>query len=244
MLGRDWGQKAWVGDMSWGHWKEIGKGLGTRDMGWGHQQDVGRELETKTWVGDSRRVLGRSWGPKKWIGDTKRGLGTPWGLVTPRHGDEILRQLRTLGASLDWSRCAFTMDPGFSRAVTEAFVRLHRAGLVRRDRRLVNWSCALRSAVADVEVEPRPLAGPTELRVPGCPHAVTFGVLVTFTYPVEGDDGERCPHLCPQLLRCPLWCPLLSYVHPPPHTHPHCVLNVSLCGPFVSLFVSFGVPTS
>lgn len=110
-----------------------------------------------------------------------------------RHGDEILRQLRSLGASLDWSRCAFTMDPGFSRAVTEAFVRLHRSGLVRRDRRLVNWSCALRSAVADVEVEPRPLAGPTTLRVPGCPHAVTFGVLVTFAYPVEGDDGLELP---------------------------------------------------
>uniref|UniRef100_A0A8D0F2H2 valine--tRNA ligase n=2 Tax=Strigidae TaxID=30459 RepID=A0A8D0F2H2_STROC len=100
-----------------------------------------------------------------------------------RHGDEILRQLRALGASLDWSRCAFTMDPGFSRAVTEAFVRLHDAGLIRRARRLVTWSCALRSALADVEVEPRVLTGPTALRVPGCPQAVTFGVLVTFAVP-------------------------------------------------------------
>uniref|UniRef100_A0A8B9MJD9 Valine--tRNA ligase, mitochondrial n=1 Tax=Accipiter nisus TaxID=211598 RepID=A0A8B9MJD9_9AVES len=108
-----------------------------------------------------------------------------------RHGDEILRQLRALGASLDWSRCAFTMDPGFSRAVVEAFVRLHEAGLIHRDRRLVTWSCALRSALADVEVEPRALTGPTALRVPGCPQPVTFGVLVTFAYPVEGGDGER-----------------------------------------------------
>jgi len=102
----------------------------------------------------------------------------PRHLVSPRHGDEILRQLRALGASLDWSRCAFTMDAvrgglggpkwpqvspsvpdvvptppqGFSRAVAEAFVRLHDAGLIRRDRRLVAWSCALRSALADVEV--------------------------------------------------------------------------------------------
>ncbi|XP_074786583.1 valine--tRNA ligase, mitochondrial isoform X2 [Athene noctua] len=110
-----------------------------------------------------------------------------------RHGDEILRQLRALGASLDWSRCAFTMDPGFSRAVTESFVRLHEAGLIHRARRLVTWSCALRSALADVEVEPRVLTGPTELRVPGCPHPVTFGVLVTFAYPVEGGDGLELP---------------------------------------------------
>ena len=41
--------------------------------------------------------------------------------------------------------------------MTEAFVRLHRSGLVRRDRRLVNWSCALRSAVADVEVTVSPM---------------------------------------------------------------------------------------
>ncbi|XP_064262134.1 LOW QUALITY PROTEIN: valine--tRNA ligase, mitochondrial-like [Passer domesticus] len=110
-----------------------------------------------------------------------------------RHGDEILQQLRALGASLDWSRCAFTMDPGFSRAVTEAFVRLFRAGLIRRDQRVVTWSCALRSALADIEVEPRVLTGPTELNVPNCPHPVTFGVLVTFAYPVEGDDGLEVP---------------------------------------------------
>uniref|UniRef100_A0A672TZ98 Valine--tRNA ligase, mitochondrial n=1 Tax=Strigops habroptila TaxID=2489341 RepID=A0A672TZ98_STRHB len=110
-----------------------------------------------------------------------------------RHGDEILQQLRALGASLDWSRCAFTMDPGFSRAVVEAFVRLHEAGLIHRERRLVTWSCALQSALADVEVEPRSLTGPTALRVPNCPHPITFGILVTFAYPVEGGDGLELP---------------------------------------------------
>nr|XP_054510183.1 valine--tRNA ligase, mitochondrial-like [Agelaius phoeniceus] len=110
-----------------------------------------------------------------------------------RHGEQILQQLRALGASLDWSRCAFTMDPGFSRAVTEAFVRLFEAGLIRRDQRAVTWSCALRSALADIEVEPRVLTGPTALNVPNCPHPVTFGVLVTFAYPVEGDDGLEVP---------------------------------------------------
>ncbi|XP_071583004.1 valine--tRNA ligase, mitochondrial [Heliangelus exortis] len=106
-----------------------------------------------------------------------------------RHGDEILGQLRALGASLDWSRCAFTMDPAFSRAVVEAFVRLHRAGLIRRDRRVVTWCPTLRCALADLEVEPRSLTGPTALSLPGCPQPVTFGVLFTFAYPVEGDDG-------------------------------------------------------
>ncbi|XP_054151396.1 valine--tRNA ligase, mitochondrial-like [Melozone crissalis] len=121
-----------------------------------------------------------------------RFLSEVWGW-TERHGQQILQQLRALGASLDWSRCAFTMDPGFSRAVTEAFVRLFEAGLIRRDLRAVTWSCALRSALADVEVEPRVLKGPTALSVPNCPHPVTFGVLVTFAYPVEGDDGLEVP---------------------------------------------------
>ncbi|XP_065718177.2 valine--tRNA ligase, mitochondrial [Patagioenas fasciata] len=110
-----------------------------------------------------------------------------------RHGDQILQQLRALGASLDWSRCTFTMDPAFSGAVTGAFVRLHHSGLIRRDQRLVTWSCALQSALADVEVEWRELSGPTSLRVPGCPQPVTFGVLVTFAYPVEGEDDLEVP---------------------------------------------------
>uniref|UniRef100_A0A8C1J5S3 Valine--tRNA ligase, mitochondrial n=1 Tax=Cyprinus carpio TaxID=7962 RepID=A0A8C1J5S3_CYPCA len=58
-------------------------------------------------------------------------------------GDEIYHQLRKLGASLDWNRACFTMDPGFSSAVTEAFVRLCDSGLIYRSEALVNWSCAL-----------------------------------------------------------------------------------------------------
>lgn len=112
-----------------------------------------------------------------------------------RKGDEIYQQLRRLGASLDWSRACFTLDPvtnthppppsvggsdlslelcstlslavsstlrsspvfqGFSRAVTEAFVRLSDAGLIYRAQSLVNWSCALQSAISDIEVKPRP----------------------------------------------------------------------------------------
>ncbi|XP_066110325.1 valine--tRNA ligase, mitochondrial isoform X1 [Saccopteryx bilineata] len=106
-------------------------------------------------------------------------------------GGEICEQLRALGASLDWDRECFTMDTGSSVAVTEAFVRLHEAGLLYRSRQLVNWSCALRSAISDVEVESRPLPGRTELRVPGCPGPVTFGLLVSVAFPVDGDpDAE------------------------------------------------------
>uniref|UniRef100_A0A8B9V5I3 valine--tRNA ligase n=1 Tax=Anas zonorhyncha TaxID=75864 RepID=A0A8B9V5I3_9AVES len=136
----------------------------------------------------------------------------------PSHGGAILEQLRALGASLDWSRCAFTMDPGFSRAVTEAFVRLHGAGLVRRSRRLVNWSCALRSALADVEVEPRVLGGPTVLSGPGWPRAVTFGVLVRFAYPVEGDDGEEGSPVSPRGPQCHLGGP--NHLHGRHVRHP------------------------
>uniref|UniRef100_A0A8C8VGQ6 Valine--tRNA ligase, mitochondrial n=1 Tax=Pelusios castaneus TaxID=367368 RepID=A0A8C8VGQ6_9SAUR len=108
-------------------------------------------------------------------------------------GDEIFRQLRALGASLDWDRVCFTMDAGFSAAVTEAFVRLHEDGLVYRDRRLVNWSCALRSVISDVEVETRQLPGRTLLPVPACPAPVAFGVLVTFAYKVDGQEDVELP---------------------------------------------------
>ena len=67
-------------------------------------------------------------------------------------GGTIARQLRRLGASVDWSRDRFTMDPGLSRAVTTAFVRLHGAGLIYRGKRLVNWDPVLGTAVSDLEV--------------------------------------------------------------------------------------------
>lgn len=57
-----------------------------------------------------------------------------------------------MGASLDWSREAFTMDPARTNAVTEAFVRLYESGLVYRATRLVNWCCYLESVISDIEV--------------------------------------------------------------------------------------------
>ncbi|BCT67181.1 valine--tRNA ligase [Nitrosospira sp. NRS527] len=67
-------------------------------------------------------------------------------------GSTISRQMRRLGASCDWSRERFTMDTGLSRAVTEAFVRLYRDGLIYRGKRLVNWDPVLQTAVSDLEV--------------------------------------------------------------------------------------------
>ncbi|MBI5611458.1 MAG: valine--tRNA ligase [Gammaproteobacteria bacterium] len=67
-------------------------------------------------------------------------------------GGNITRQLRRMGASLDWSRERFTMDAGLSAAVTEVFVRLHEEGLIYRGKRLVNWDPVLHTAVSDLEV--------------------------------------------------------------------------------------------
>jgi valyl-tRNA synthetase len=68
-------------------------------------------------------------------------------------GDTIERQMRRLGASGDWSRSSFTMDPLPSRAVVEAFVRLYEDGLIYRGQRLVNWDPVLKTAISDLEVE-------------------------------------------------------------------------------------------
>ncbi len=68
-------------------------------------------------------------------------------------GGIIARQMRRLGASVDWNRDRFTMDPGMSRAVLEAFVRLHDEGLIYRGKRLVNWDPVLKTALSDLEVQ-------------------------------------------------------------------------------------------
>jgi len=67
-------------------------------------------------------------------------------------GNTITRQLRRMGASLDWSRERFTMDDGLSDAVKEVFVRLYEEDLIYRGKRLVNWDPVLHTAVSDLEV--------------------------------------------------------------------------------------------
>ena len=87
-------------------------------------------------------------------------------------GGTITRQLRRLGASLDWSRERFTMDEGLSAAVVKVFVELYREGLIYKDKRLVNWDPKFLTAISDLEVETREVKGN----------------LWHINYPIEGSD--------------------------------------------------------
>ena len=68
-------------------------------------------------------------------------------------GGAITGQLRRLGCSMDWSNERFTMDEGMNEAVLKVFVDLYNDGLIYRDKRLVNWDPALKTAISDLEVE-------------------------------------------------------------------------------------------
>ncbi|MGH9397713.1 MAG: valine--tRNA ligase [Terriglobia bacterium] len=69
-----------------------------------------------------------------------------------QNGGTIKKQMERLGASCDWTRERFTMDPAYSRAVTEAFVRLYEAGLIYRGQYIVNWCPRCGTALSDLEV--------------------------------------------------------------------------------------------
>ena len=71
------------------------------------------------------------------------------------YGGNILRQIRRIGSSCDWSRERFTLDEGLSRAVREVFVRLHEEGLIYRGTRLIHWCPRCMSALSDLEVKPK-----------------------------------------------------------------------------------------
>ncbi|KAL6574173.1 hypothetical protein OROHE_001077 [Orobanche hederae] len=70
-----------------------------------------------------------------------------------KYGGTITNQIKRLGASCDWTRQCFTLDAQLSRAVVEAFVRLHEKGLIYQGSYMVNWSPKLQTAVSDLEVE-------------------------------------------------------------------------------------------
>ncbi|KWW43433.1 valyl-tRNA synthase [Vibrio cholerae] len=74
-------------------------------------------------------------------------------------GGTITKQLRRLGASVDWGRERFTMDDGFYKAVQEVFVRLYKDDLIYRGKRLVNWDPKLHTAISDLEVENKETKG-------------------------------------------------------------------------------------
>ncbi|MFC3282779.1 valine--tRNA ligase [Litchfieldella rifensis] len=119
--------------------------VGTDHAGIATQMLVERKLAAET--GQSRHDLGReAFIDKVW----------EW---KHESGDHITRQLRRMGASVDWSRERFTMDDGFYKAVQEVFVRLHEEGLIYRGKRLVNWDPTLHTAISDLEVENREQQG-------------------------------------------------------------------------------------
>ncbi|XP_065849279.1 valine--tRNA ligase, chloroplastic/mitochondrial 2 isoform X2 [Euphorbia lathyris] len=70
-----------------------------------------------------------------------------------KYGGTIANQIKRLGASCDWTKERFTLDEQLSRAVIEAFIRLHDKGLIYQGSYLVNWSPNLQTAVSDLEVE-------------------------------------------------------------------------------------------
>jgi len=113
------------------------------------------------------------------------------------YGGRITGQLRRLGSSVDWKRERFTMDDMLSKAVVEAFNRFHEKGILYRANRLGNWSCALKSAISDIEVDYIDLEGRTFLEVkthkgnPKDPKGrYEFGTLTSFAYPLEGSDEK------------------------------------------------------
>ena len=76
-----------------------------------------------------------------------------------KHGGIIIQQLKKLGASCDWSRERFTMDPEYSRCVQRVFVDLYKKGLIYRGKRMVNWCPSSLTALSDEEVTMKPQNG-------------------------------------------------------------------------------------
>lgn len=113
---------------------------GTDHAGIATQNVVERHLSTQ---GLDRHALGREEFVKK-----------VWEWKDVYH-KRISEQIKKIGASCDWSRERFTLDDGLSKAVTHAFVQLHKKGLIYRDKRLVNWCPRCTTVLSDIEVDHR-----------------------------------------------------------------------------------------
>lgn len=134
---------------------------GTDHAGIATQLQVEKQLQAE---GTTRQEVGRT-----------EFLKRIWA-YKEEQGGAITKQLRSLGASADWSRERFTMDPSLSEAVSEAFVRLHEKGLVYRGEYMVNWAPLLQTAVSDLEVD----------------YSEEEGKLYYFKYMVEDSEGRHC----------------------------------------------------
>ena len=111
--------------------------VGVDHAGIATQMVVERQLEAE---GTSREQIGR---------DAFEERVWQW---KDKSGNKITQQLRRLGASVDWTREAFTMSDDLSLAVKEVFIKLHEQGLIYRGERLVNWDTVLKTALSDLEV--------------------------------------------------------------------------------------------
>ena len=131
---------------------------GTDHAGIATQNVVERELSSK---GLDRHTIGR-----------EKFIEKVWEWKE-RYGGFIIKQLKKLGSSCDWSRERFTMDEGLSRAVREVFVRLYEEGLIYRGNYIINWCPRCMTALADLEVE----------------HYERDSFLYYIRYPFEGKDG-------------------------------------------------------
>ncbi len=149
-------------------------------------------------------------------------------------GNTITKQLRRMGASLDWSRERFTMDEGMSNAVTEVFVRLYKEGLIYRGKRLVNWDPVLHTAVSDLEVLSKEESGHMwHMRYPRSNGAGFVVVATTRPETMLGDcavavhpNDERYSYLLGEFLELPLTgrkIPVIADEHVDPEFGTGCV---------------------
>lgn len=170
---------------------------GTDHAGIATQMVVERQLAAQ---GISRHDLGReAFLDKVWTWKNESG-GT------------ITRQIRRLGSSVDWSRERFTLDEGLSKAVQEAFVRLHEDGLIYRGKRLVNWDPKLHTAISDLEVLSEEKTGSLwYFRYPLAEGNESLVVATTRPETMLGDtavavhpDDERYRHLIGSHIRLPI----------------------------------------
>jgi valyl-tRNA synthetase len=127
-------------------------------------------------------------------------------------GGMIAKQMRRLGASVDWQRDVFTLDPAMSLKVTDVFVRLYEDGLIYRGKRLVNWDPVLKTALSDLEVVADEETGSLwHLRYPLSDGPGYLVVATTRPETMLGDaavavhpDDERYRHLIGRKVRLPL----------------------------------------
>ncbi len=127
-------------------------------------------------------------------------------------GSTITRQIRRLGASIDWGKEYFTMDTKMSKAVVEVFVRLHEQGLIYRGKRLVNWDPVLGTAVSDLEVVSEEEDGSMwHIRYPLTDGSGHLTVATTRPETLLGDvavmvnpEDERYKHLIGKSVQLPL----------------------------------------